>query len=157
MALTLTPERFAKQSALGSLTPSQRQVLEIHAQLFAPDDESDEPALQQLGKVISTELLRELATKSVFRVTDTAQPDRIVGMISLDPGSDSTLHIDTLVVDKAHRGKRLGSGTLALLESLARNNGNDAIALNPVSDDAERFYERNGYTFDGEGTMVKDL
>lgn len=54
------------------------------------------------------------------------------------------------MIDEQRRGQRLGAGTLGLIEALARNNNAERITLNPVSDDAGRFYEAHGYQSDGD-------
>ena len=152
MPLKLKPENFRNTKSVKELTPAQQRFLEIGAQLH---DSELTPALARM-------LLRDARTKHAYSVTDTDAPegtDPVVGIVTLEaPGDD--VHIDTLVIDEQRRGQRLGAAALGLIEALANNNNAERITLNPVSDDAGRFYEAHGYQPDGDsgdGMLSKRL
>ena len=57
-----------------------------------------------------------------------------------------TLYIDDLCVDKAVRGKHIGSALYRHVLSAAEENGCDSVTLNvwQINGEAQRFYERMG-------------
>ena len=152
MPLKLKPENFRNTKSVKELTPAQQRFLEIGAQLH---DSELTPALARM-------LLQDARSKHSFSVIDTDTPegdDPVVGIATLET-LDDDVHIDTLVIDKQRRGQRLGATALGLIEALARNNNAERITLNPVSDDAGRFYEAHGYQSDGDsgdGMLSKRL
>ena len=152
MPIKLRTENLRSAKSGKDLNPAQRRFLEIGAQLH---DSELTPALARM-------LLQDARSKHSFSVIDTDTPegdDPVVGIATLET-LDDDVHIDTLVIDKQRRGQRLGATALGLIEALARNNNAERITLNPVSDDAGRFYEAHGYQPDGDsgdGMLSKRL
>lgn len=150
MPIKLQKENLSNARSARELTPRQRRLIEIQSQLFVPDED---PTIEDLGPDIADMLVDDVRNMSCYTVSDSDRPDdpsNIVGMVALEAHQPGTVHIDTLVIHAPERGKKYGAQVLTLIEALARANKAERVTLHPVSEDAERFYEANGYQPDGD-------
>lgn len=100
--------------------------------------------------VLAERLRRHLAGRSMFAIL-AGRPAFAVALVSVRPNVwyDGLVGLlDELYVEPGRRNEGTGSAILALLAEHARAIGIDAIEIN-VDDgdaDAQRFYERHGYS-----------
>jgi GNAT superfamily N-acetyltransferase len=102
------------------------------------------------AEVLSERLTKLLAGKSMFAIV-AGSPPLAVGLVSLRPNvwyQGRVALLDELYVSPAHRNKGIGSAILRLLHEHADIAGLDAIEINVDEGDidAQRFYERHGYS-----------
>lgn len=77
----------------------------------------------------------------------------VIGMIHNHNLHDGFVtYIEQIVIDEDHRGKGLGALLLQFAENRAKEDGCDLIELDTDlgEEDAESFYEKNGYEFVGK-------
>lgn len=124
---------------------------------FRSASPKDAPALAdlttQLGYPVTTDEMGErlaavLAADGALLLAEGG--DRVVGwvhvrIVPLLTGSHA--EIDGLVVDEAHRGRRIGAALLREAEEWAVERGASRMVVrsNVVREQAHRFYERLGY------------
>ncbi len=99
---------------------------------------------------LTERLTRLLAGDSMFAILAGA-PAIAVALVSLRPNAwydDGVALLDELYVAPPHRSEGIGSGILELLDRRARQLGVGAIEINVDEGDvdAQRFYERHGFT-----------
>lgn len=100
--------------------------------------------------VLSERLARLLAGESMFAIL-AGSPAFAVALVSVRPNvwyAGRVGLLDELYVDPSRRSKGTGSAMLNLLHGHALTVGIDAIEINVDEGDvdAQRFYERNGYS-----------
>ena len=100
--------------------------------------------------VLSRRLRRLLAGDATFAILAGA-PAVAVALVTVRPNvwyDGPVALLDELYVAPAERGRGIGSDVLALLHEHARAIGVDAIEINVDEGDvdAQRFYERHGYS-----------
>jgi GNAT superfamily N-acetyltransferase len=101
-------------------------------------------------KELSERLTRLLAGESMFAMV-AGSPAVAVGLVSVRPNiwyEGKVALLDELYVAPAHRNNGIGSAILRLLHDRAHAAGIDAIEINVDEGDvdAQRFYERHGYS-----------
>jgi ribosomal protein S18 acetylase RimI-like enzyme len=89
-------------------------------------------------------------------------PDDVPAMfrplLELEALAPDTWYVNVLAVLPGYRGLGLGSQLLALAEEIGRAEGKAgmSIIVSDANDGARRLYERTGYRFVAERTMVKE-
>ncbi len=109
--------------------------------------------------VLSERLAGLLAEKSMFAIV-AGSPAVAVGLVSVRPNvwyERNVALLDELYVAPTYRNNGIGSAILGLLHDNADAIGIDAIEINVDEGDvdAQRFYERNGYTSIGPDTSER--
>lgn len=101
-------------------------------------------------QVLASRLLQLLAEEQSFAVV-AGSPGVGVGLVTLRPNvwyEGLVGLLDELYVVPELRGDGIGTAILRLIEAVARDRDVDAIEINvdEGDSDAQRFYERHGYT-----------
>jgi GNAT superfamily N-acetyltransferase len=101
-------------------------------------------------EVLSRRLRRLLASASTFAIL-ADEPAVAVALVTVRPNvwyEGEVALLDELYVAPAMRGRGIGSALVELLHEHARATGIDAIEINVDEGDvdAQRFYERHGYS-----------
>lgn len=101
-------------------------------------------------EVLRERLVRLLTDDSMFAIV-AGDPLVAVGLISLRPNvwyGGRVALLDELYVEPPHRNAGIGSAIIGRLHGHARSTGIDAIEINVDEGDidAQRFYERHGYS-----------
>ena len=116
---------------------------------------SDEAAIvdlaRQLGYPDGGRQFAEIRSRADHAVFVAVESDRVAGfihvcsMLSID--ADPYGEIRALIVDEAHRGRRIGERLVSEAESWTRmqNLTRVRVRSNVIRDRARRFYERLGY------------
>ena len=102
------------------------------------------------AEVLGERLTGLLAGETVFAIV-AGTPPVAVGLVSLRPNvwyEGKVALLDELYVAPDHRNNGIGTAILELLHARARATGVDAIEINVDEGDvdAQRFYERHGYS-----------
>ena len=100
--------------------------------------------------VLSERLARLLARESMFAIA-AGSPAVAVGLVSVRPNvwyDGNVALLDELYVAPSARNHGVGSAIIGLLHAHARATGIDAIEINVDEGDvdAQRFYQRHGYS-----------
>jgi ribosomal protein S18 acetylase RimI-like enzyme len=119
---------------------------------FNSEFDTPSPSVQELSERLSLLLVDE----SMFAIV-AGNPAVAVGLVSVRPNvwyRGRVALLDELYVAPAHRNKGIGSAILRLLRDRASAAGIDAIEINVDEGDvdAQRFYERHGYSSTEPGT-----
>lgn len=101
-------------------------------------------------RVLTERLERLLATDSTFAIL-VGRPSVAVALVTLRPNvwyDGSVALLDELYVAPEQRGQGIGTAIIELLHRHAMASGIDAIEINvdEADVDAQRFYERHGYS-----------
>ena len=108
------------------------------------------------AEVLRERLARLLAGESMFAIV-AGSPAVAVALVSVRPNvwyEGNVAALDELYVAPAHRNNGIGSAIVVVLHDFARSAGLDAMEINVDEGDvdAQRFYERHGYSSLERGT-----
>jgi ribosomal protein S18 acetylase RimI-like enzyme len=158
--LRLIEQDFDSATSIAELTDEQKLFLQIQSQLML--DEEDYSEFENIDPTLIQMLLDEMEGTEKLKIVDDTSPDKpVIGVATLKR-TNSVTKIETLVIERAARNRKLGEQALNLITSLVSGSCS-SITLNPANTAAARFYDNNGFVFDYSdtsshlGTMVKNI
>ncbi|UYQ93158.1 GNAT family N-acetyltransferase [Chitinophaga horti] len=117
----------------------------------------DEILRKPLGLSFSEEYLQqEMHDTLIGCFTRERGIERIIGCCILSKVNDSTLQLRQMAVDKSHQGQGIGNSILTFAEQQAKNNSFSKLMMH-ARKEAVGFYERQGYTIDGDEFIEVDI
>lgn len=112
------------------------RIVELIQQLIGPE------------KVVDTELVQRSFRTASTRIMGAFHGDTLIGITMSTLKLHATgheLYVDDVVVDRAYRGRKVGSLLMEDLETFAKKRECTAVMFTSARDDAQKFYESLGY------------
>lgn len=141
IAAMVVPEMRPRMATVDDAVEVGRLLHDFNTEFDAPSPGAD---------VLTERLRRLLADGSVLAII-AGTPPVAVGLVTVRPNvwyEGRVALLDELYVEPARRSQGIGAAILGVLHRYARENGIDAIEINVDEGDvdAQRFYERHGYS-----------